>query len=121
MSNEYNRRADMTERHNKIYYLGSRRGYWTGVLDLVGSMKSELENAENKEFTTTIKATLEETEKVINNILIFSYVLDKAKDIYPDADLFGKIPVEEKLKILTDICVKEIEFANEEFRDEHVA
>ena len=111
--------SNMIEIHNKIYYLGSRRGYWTGVLDLVASMESELENAKEKESSTV--TGLEETKIVIRNILLFSYVLDKAKDKYPNADLFGKTSVEEKLKILTDICVKEIEFANEEFRDEYVA
>ena len=108
----------MSEKENKIYYLGSRRGYWTGVLDLAGSMQSELEEAEKKESSTV--TGLEETKTVINNILLFSYVLDKAKDKYPNANLFGKISVEEKLKILIDICVKEIEFTNEEFRDEYV-
>jgi len=106
------------EKANKIYFLGSRRGYWTGVLDLVGSMESELENAERKESSTI--SSLKETENVINNILIFSYVLDKAKDKYPNADLFGDISLQEKLKTLSDICVKEIEFSNEEFRDEYI-
>lgn len=107
-----------SQKANKIFYLGSRRGYWTGVLDLVVSMESELENAESKESSTV--SSLKETENVINNILIFSYVLDKAKDQYPNADLFGDIPIQEKLKILLDICNQEIEFSNEEFRDEYI-
>jgi hypothetical protein len=108
----------MSEKANKIFYLGSRRGYWTGVLDLVVSMETELENAERKESSTV--TGLEETKIVIKNVLLFSYVFDKAKDKYPNADLFGKISIEEKLKILSDICVKEIEFSNEEFRDEYI-
>ena len=106
-----------SQKANNIFYLGSRRGYWTGVLDLVGSMQSELENAESQE--DSLVSSLKDTENVIDNILIFSYVLDKAQDKYPDANLFNK-SVKQKLDTLTDICVKEIEFSNEEFRDEYI-
>ncbi len=104
------------EKANNIFYLGSRRGYWTGVLDLVGSMKSLQENTASNEGPYSKRYIA--NEMAIDNILIFSYVLDKAQDIYPDANLFTKT-VNQKLDILTDICVKEIEFSNEEFRDEY--
>jgi len=109
--------SDMIQIHNKIYYLGSRRGYWTGVVDIINGMEYELER------NTSLELRLG-----IENILIFSGILDKATDLYPDgtmkyvgADLFAKITIEEKLKILEDIAVREIEFSNEEFRDEYVA
>ena len=110
MSNAYNRRADMREIHNKIYYLGSRRGYWTAVSDLINGMEYELERNTSLELRLGIR-----------NMLIFSGIFDKAQDLYPNSDLFAKKPIEENLKELEIICDKEIEFANEEFRDEYVA
>ncbi len=107
------KRQQKTRYTNKIYYSGSRRGYWLAVLDMITGMEQQLEYAEGKPELSKIKIAT-------NNILLYSTILDRAQDKYNDAKLFDDISVEDRLKILSNICDKEISFSNEELQDEYM-
>jgi hypothetical protein len=104
---------EKTQFTNKVYYLGSRRGYWSAVLDIVSGMEQQLEYAKGKPELSKIKIAT-------NNILLYSTVLDRAQDKYNGEKLFDDISVEKRLEILSNICSKEIDFSNEELRDEYM-
>jgi len=108
-------KLDYDDKVNSIYYLGRRNGYWLGVSDMVSGLISSLE-----EIDLLKPKDKKIAEDAIEGSFLYTYVLDKAKDKYPDAELFGKITVMQRLKNLQEICNKEIEFSNEEFRDEYV-